>query len=772
MNTTVLEYQQFFDYWIKRLEQDLTPFIDPGTTLDMIVKNRSVVASWVRRGRKRTVEFMISREDGVDAIIEGKAVPYRSFLASPDMADLLALAKMTLQAQKDRVFVETKARRIDNPGSAEPALGVLQKTLEDESDEEATVVAMVTGEAGTGKTSVLKQLVKIQSDRYTRGQTQCLYLYVNAQGRALARFNEALATELDELRATLTFHEVAPLVRSGLLIPIVDGFDELLGVGGYDDAFSSLSTFIEELNGSGHLIASARSAYYEQEFVARANKSSSLGAHVWRQVPIEILDWGKSEFDDYIEARCDAEGLGPIKSKYFRANVFELFKGDNEALRSKPFFVSRAVDLELKGQKILKNGDLLEQLVDNYVERERKEKLLDRQEAPMLTNEQIRGLLIELAEEMWNQETRELDQRSVREVAEYFLQTHGLPENTRRIVTERVTAFAFLMVGELKTSIAFEHEVFFAYFLAHRIARSMATNGPLAKLLGRSILPLDAARIAARILNQSGQLNRLQDVLVLLRKVALTASVRQSQTQENAGVLMATALVAVCVRDGFVEGVEFGDVVIPGLDLSALRIRKSRLINVVFRRVNFSTARFEGCNAEGVSLIEVTIDPAHTRLELQGLDVDQQVIGLQVVNRAGTQTTYDPAQIRVYLQQIGVPGIDLGSKSEIRAVPKPVVDLMERFARTYLRSNPVCTADDGLRKIFGDQEWPDIQDLLVKADVVTTEYRATKGHNPKLFLRRQVLPEEILTGLNRNASVPASVEKFWKSLEAKYSNRK
>src|SRR5947209_3382506 len=83
-------------------------------------------------------------------------------------------------------------------------------------------------EAGSGKTRVLQELVKEQAQLYQRGQTDRLYLYINAQGRALARFNEALATELQDLRAAVTYHAVSALVRLGILVPVIDGFDELL----------------------------------------------------------------------------------------------------------------------------------------------------------------------------------------------------------------------------------------------------------------------------------------------------------------------------------------------------------------------------------------------------------------------------------------------------------------------------------------------------------------------------------------------------------------
>ncbi|WP_419949479.1 hypothetical protein [Candidatus Palauibacter sp.] len=34
-------------------------------------------------------------------------------------------------------------------------------------------------------------------------------------------------------------------------MPVIDGFDELLGSGGYDEAFSSLAAFISRLEGNG-----------------------------------------------------------------------------------------------------------------------------------------------------------------------------------------------------------------------------------------------------------------------------------------------------------------------------------------------------------------------------------------------------------------------------------------------------------------------------------------------------------------------------------------
>ena len=197
------------------------------------------------------------------------------------MADLRHIAQMIAQAWPRDIFIPTKARRTDSDGAiARPATELLTDLLE-AHELDVTQIIMVTGEAGSGKTQVLQELVLQQSERYLKGETEKLLLYVNAQGRALARLNEALATELQDLRVNLTYHSIATLARVGLLIPVIDGFDELLGVSGYDDAFNSLATFLEQLEGQGRLIASARSVYYEEEFLSRASRPTTSSEQAW-----------------------------------------------------------------------------------------------------------------------------------------------------------------------------------------------------------------------------------------------------------------------------------------------------------------------------------------------------------------------------------------------------------------------------------------------------------------------------------------------------------
>lgn len=764
-----LEIRDFVDFWRRRIEKDLTPFVDPGTTLTLSASGRLISAMWEQRQRSCEATFNVSVEDGVSVKFQDRAYSYRSFFASSSMADLLGLAKMISRTRASALFVETRARRLDQERVGEAtATSILTNALNDPTGEDATLVIMVTGEAGAGKTSVLQHLVKARAEQYTRGQEESLFLYINAQGRALARFNEALATELNDLRATLTYHAVSTLVRLGIVIPVIDGFDELLGVGGYEDAFSSLASFIEELDGSGRLVASARSTYYEQEFVARANRVSSLGAQIWRQIPVEVLAWGDAEFDEYVSKRYRQLPSGQLPDT-FQKDVDRAFGGRNAELKTKPLFVAKTVDLIANGTPLAGDRFLLDELVNAYLERERKEKLLNKSGGSLLTRDQLVALLVTLAEEMWNQETRELDQKSVRDVAEYVLLTSGVEDAAYRVVSERMTTLAFLSPGDRTGTITFEHETFFAYFLAQRFVEALSKrDSTLSGLLGRSVLPDEVAETTSRLLLGSSPLPDVRFLIGNLSEAGATHSVRGGQIRENAGALARVLIRGYCSSQGRIQNLELRNLVIPGGDFEKVELINSTFDHVEFRRVNFSNCRILGATVHDVMFYEPLISLADTRLELSGLRVASDVIGgLRILDGDSARTVFEPHALQDALVSIGAAIPFLPTQKPTRKVARNQFDLVEKLVRAYNRSNPVCVSDDFLKSLFGDPSWPEIQSLLVRSGVVSEETRATKG-TPKVFLRRQVLPEEIMAGARIDGNVPESVKKFWDGLEGAF----
>ncbi len=206
-------------------------------------------------------------------------------------------------------------------------------------------------------------------------------------------------------------------------------------------------------------------------------------------------------------------------------------------------------------------------------------------------------------------------------------------------------------------------------------------------------------------------------------------------------------------------------VVIPGGDLDGVDLREGRLERVEFRRVDLTKTRFVNCQARGVLLSEIVVNPHYTRLELAGIDPPSQILGLRVREGGLARGVYDPAAVRQVLVQCGAAlPPSATSVSTARNVPERFERLLERLARSYRRMNPVCTGDDTLRTLFQDRAWPTLENLLVRNGVVTREHRATKGQ-PKVFLRRQFLAEELMAGADRAADVAPQIRAFWDELE-------
>lgn len=753
-------------YWNERLRRDLSPFADPGTTLDLLQDRYSFIARWMARNRQLEARFNLSLDAGIRVSFRGDSLSYRSFLATEALADLRGLAKMMLQAQRTQLYIPTKARRTDAElHKSEPAVDLLHLLLSDADDSGLTRILFVTGDAGAGKTRTLLELVHQQATRYLHGSADRLYLYVNAQGRALARFHEALATELQDLRASVTYHAVSTLVRAGILVPVIDGFDELLGVGGYDDAFSSLAAFIEELEGLGQLVASARSTYYEQEFVTRADSVSSLGAQAWTLVPIEVLAWGDEEFNRYVQAISKDQ----YASQSFIQHVRDAFSGNNADLKQKPLFVARTVDLVLEGHRLTGDRDLLSDLVTTYLDRERTQKLLDRNNSPILTVDQLTDLMTAVAEEMWNSETRELDSRFLRDIAALVLDPSAA--SSAEVVVQRMPSLALLSRGETRGGVAFEHELFFAFFLARVfVTRLQGDTAPLRLLLGRSILPPDVARLTvASLLDTDPELAQLglDELLEKVGGAALQEGPRASQVRENAGLLTAMGLIRTAQQIQQLSGKRIRSVVFPGGDLAGVTLHDTILDNVEFRRVDLTRTRFLQSRSIASSFVDVVVDPTYTRLELAGLDVRSHIQGLRRKAQGLTERIYDPVDLHRTLATCGAVEPPREETSTVRVVDDRVWTLLEKLVRAYGRSNPVCTSDPHLRPLFGDFRWPEIEKLLLSSRVITKESRATGGPK-KDFLRRRVLPDDIMAGADRENEVPPQVRRLWDELERRF----
>lgn len=748
---------------VGHLRRDLAAFGDPGTLVEVseVEVEGRLLATWNQDGRALSAEFVVAEAAvgyPVSAAWTGAhSVPYRSFLSGPQMANLRMLARNALNVIDGADHFIAPTATYEAPDGA-VTRGESDEILERLAipGEGRTNVVFIAAEAGVGKTTLLRELVRRKADQYLSGQTEALWLYVDAQGRRLAQLDEAVAAELDDLRARFPYHAISSLVRCGAVILAIDGFDELVGsVGSYEEAFGSLATFITDLDGFGCIVAAARSAYYEQEFLTRANSIRGLSAQAWVLRPVQLEDWTPAKRDLFMTSSAESAGLRGHQIEQFLSQARQVLDADEVGeLGYKPLFVSRTI--ELMRDKLLLNGpSLLDRLIAAYIHRETTQKLLSPSTGePMIGDESFRLLLSELAEEMWRQETRELSVTSIREVAEVVGEIVGLSGDALAEVVQRLPYAALLAKGSAPGSVSFEHDVFFSYFLAGPLTNAwqQLDHRTMTVLLRRGRLAEEAARLAGRLARTQ---QSSQSLLSVLSAACDTRRLDVAQVRRNAGGL-AAALLQGREEDGLlVRGFDFTDSL-----LHATTIARATIEDCTFAGTDLTSTRFIECAGQDLVFDRVLVDVDSTRLELHGLPVEA-FYGLAVRNRDGDHLAFSPRRILEALRNCGLPSAQ--ENLPVRPVNPDVVETVERLCALYTKTSALTEVDDEMRSVVASPNWSMIRGALLESGIATYEKKQASGQ--KVFLHRHFRPQDIMRGLAPAADVPAQVSAFWSELE-------
>lgn len=744
------------------LAVDLASFADPGTEVrieaETAARHR---VQWLQDGKRRSAMFTVADEGPPwPSTVEygGTSMSYASFLAGAHMADLRGVARNMLNVLPQiNSYVSLDAILLDED-SADNSISVSAQAVIDElarPGEGRTNVLFITADAGVGKTSLLRSLTKQKASDYIKGASTTLWLYVDTQGRRLAQLDDAIAAVLDDSRAKFPYHATAPLVRVGAMVLVVDGFDELIGsVGSYDEAYSSLASFISDLGGHGCIVAAARSTYYEQEFLTRTSATLAFGSDSWLLSAIRLLDWSDTKRREYLTGEAARRGCAGYEIESIVSATEEaLSSADVQGVGYKPFFVSRALDILIEGE-LPQGSRLLDRLVAAYVNREVEQKLKSpATNMPMLDSDQYRYLLSEIAEEMWRQETRELSNSSVREIAEILGGAIGLQGDVLREVVERLPYGAILTKGALPGGVAFEHDIYYSYFLAEPVARTwtQANVKLLTRLLRRGRLPEEAAAMTGRLLR--GQ--STQPLLSVLSESTGMANGDAEQVRRNVGALAAGLLDGVPSDGLTISQFIFGDVTMDGLQLSA-----STFVRCQFIGTDLSGARITECLADNVEMDRVIVDPQKTTLDIEGLRVED-FYGLGVKTEYGERWVFSPVELNSILAMCSLPAAR--SSQAFRDVNPSIIEIIDKLCRLFVKANAIAETDTGMVRVIADPVWKDVRAALLSSEVLSLENKAASGN--KIFLRRNARPQEIMRGMRVDAEVSESIRRLWEYLE-------
>ena len=748
---------------IEEIKRDVRAFADPGS--DVLADEQTLV--WEQGGTERVVTLLQSADGAWPAIsLNGIQMNYTSFLASWHLADLHQLAQFVVKTTPEESgYVDTLAVSTDDEEeNAEPAeaVGLIEMRGTEDLPFQETRILLVGGEAGSGKTMALRRMTRLRAKKYLDDKVKSLFFYVDVQGRSLSRLDEAMARELDDLRAKFPYSAVVPLVRRGLLIPVVDGFDELLGSGGYDEAFSSLAAFVARLDRSGVVVASARSSFFDynnfREYARRFGYDGRLGYGV---DTVDLKPWDDTQADEFVSSRangCDSADSTQVLAD-FRKLRSEL---DDPELLSKPFYVSRVTELLIEGERLSSGDTVIKQLVDAFINREHR-KLTSNEGAPLLTPEQHRLFLTELAMEMWWQETRRLDSDTVQELGALLAEDYGLPRETVSAIRNRASSYAFLKTVETsKRELCFEHEVFYSYFLADKLGQCLKDGSEdLRRFLERSVLDDMVVRQAVRIkgMDSVSRATVIESVCDVLRPGLMHAVAR-----ENGGRIVA-ALLAMGGRlqpTGTLRNLDFRQE-----GLGSIVLDQPRFYRCSFREVDFTQAQMQSPEFEECTLSSPSVSMANTRFKHASDNLAAQVHGIVV--KAGDdefltdEHFFAPESVRAILAKLGA---DIGANvaaPRYTSVQKERIDLLARFLHKMDRRFYVSETDLEKFSTTRAEQWTKLRQLLEKHGLLTKQSVQKAGpHEPLLHLSHP--PRIIRAGEDTRDQSRPDVTAFWGEL--------
>ncbi len=596
-----------------------------------------------------------------------------------------------------------------------------------------TYLYFVHAEAGAGKTTALLRTALKRADSDTHENTsQPLFLYVSAKGNVLENLDSAVNATVAETHL-LSSASVRALCRNGLIIPIVDGFDELVGSPTYADALASLRPWLQNLGGRGVLVVSARSNYfvslYEESIRRETNKDINVSHLI-----AELDRWEDHERDNYL-IECGVD----------RARLRHLPKAELEMLRL-PFFARASIGYLRAGATIPPKG-LVRELMRGYVEREQA-KLQGPTGEMLVTAEALENFFEELAAFMMEYNTREVPLDDLTLNAEFAL--GALSPDVRN----RLVALCGLDVsGGRDRRFRFMHEIILDYFFGQRVGRELCAEKitELQRILSRTQLTAGASRVAISMCEP-----KPARLISLMRPEPGAAGI--SPMRANVGVLWNEVFASgYSVGATEIVGVEFPPIDIVNRELNSVRfvkcnfaslvIVKLKALNVRFVECNFQMLRLEG-SGQGITFDKCSVDELYT----------------------STPSTYAelPEEVHQALRNTGAMVLVLGpsvpnSQSNLARKAEFFLDRIHRRAHPSIVLDAYSLPVDPGR--FGwisrsEKEWTALIQALVDHDLASLEQIEASGA-PKWRLRWAVLPGIIL-GKDMSES---RVQKFWLALE-------
>jgi len=608
--------------------------------------------------------------------------------------------------------------------------------------------------AGRGKTMLLETVSREFALQYQpEPYPTPLLLKVDLLGRYVGTIDDAIAGSLNNeyYFPGLSQKDVALSVRRRWLILALDGFDELVARVGSRDAFLRITELLDQLDGQGTVILSARESFFELYQVTTAIKTylqPRRGSYTTSVIRLER--WSKPQGVEVFQK------LGSNEPEADFEALSRTFQGDEE-LVFHPFFLTRLAKLWMEGERF--SGALGEQtslartryVIETFVDREAREKWIDRDGNPLIPAIAHLHLLAGIAEEMWRSGAFVLDTEELRLAAQLGIEHLGLAKSVTDAAIERVPTHAALTAKERK-GVSFLHDRFLYYFVGFRAVHLLKVNDltSLKHLLAAKEFAPDVSEWIARgwpsnIANTRRAVTSLQSLL-----------------QESGDAILKSNVSILVARlcDKATPGVQLADMEFIGdscrgrhytdVDFRSCHFWHADLCGTVFTHCNFaecefadvlldSATSFAGSLATGCTLSSVQVDDEHY---------------------------FSPAAICDVLREKGlrIPEPEISEAANtppVRTVARDRVKAVNAFIRASMKTWDVAVED--VEEQIGRSPTKDVVRAALRNDVLREVSKSTSGPR-KTFVRFTVDRDKLMRG----AAGPIGdtrIDTFWSALE-------
>lgn len=679
--------------------------------------------------RDEVIEIRL-RQIGLELFVEEKGTTYPApvwiinrLARIPMLADRILdyiEAEKNFVYPKGSVLEDIAKNPSESVRAVDDAVDAIAKTIE-ERNALASQVVYITSDAGEGKTTLINHLARSQAEKYKRKESFWLLVPIPLGGRPFLRFDDIIIASLvNRYRFPVFYYEsFIELVKLGVLVPALDGFEEMFMQSSTGEALSSLGQLMNKLDSQGLVLIAARKAYFDyKSFGTQARLFDSIESDYVTFSRISLKRWDRDQFVDYAKKRSIS---APESAYEILANSLQ----PSHPILTRAVLVKQLLDIFTTpddfaeiARKITAgtSQNYFANFVEAILDREANTKWIDRSgdaALPLLMVDDHSELLSAISQEMWINGTESLGSDVIDFITDLFAEEKAFTPSQQRQIKERIKQHALIVRVEGKGNFfSFDHQEFYHYFLGVTVANQIAVNdrSSLMQLLRVGVLPQQTFEATVKILKQLKYKtsNAEELLLALCEKEGMVSFVR-----ENLGAIFIRLL----------AGYSEGPMTVSGLILPPDCLNSVDLFNVTFRDCYFQDSGLENTKITGCEFVRCRFD----RLDVyQTTVIDSTRLSDCEVNsvydNASESSFFDPGQVTKILKSRNFE-VFFTSEDQTRLLPvtepEPQLEMTERIVRRFLKSTQL---NESIFRVKLGKSYSTFQDkvlpLLRKAEVL------------------------------------------------------